>query len=242
MTLPELTHWTPTRATLHSLTQVLATIRKTYLAPLPNAVHLALPVVPQGLSTGQLPIGPVILNLRQATIDYQDRTFPIDASFHVAHLIAALPDDRPIPPIAHPLPTPLNIDHIAEYQAALQTIYTALARFRARLFGTMTPAVVWSHGFDLSFLAFKGPDPDEHQQPHLNFGFSPASTGFPRPYLYVYTYPTITDGPLPRLARWYTEAWKGIVIDYDPLRAVDDPAGALEDTLDVIYHQLMSRL
>ncbi len=240
MTLPALTEWTSTRETLHGLTRLLAMIRKAYLAPLPNAVHLALPVVPQGLTTGSLPLGPVILNLQQATIDHQGESFPIDASFNPAHLINQL--DRAIPPLAHPLPTPLTIDHIAEYQAALQTIYTALARFRGRLFGTMTPAVVWSHGFDLSFLAFKGHDPDEHHQPHLNFGFSPMSVGFPRPYIYIYASPTITDGDLPPLARWYTDTWKGIVIDYDPLRVVADPSGALEDTLDTIYQRLMPRL
>jgi hypothetical protein len=129
----------------------------------------------------------------------------------------------------------------AGYTRTLYTVYTALARFRARLLGTMTPIVVWPHGFDLSFLWFRGNDPDEHRQSHLNFGFSPGSPGLPRPYLYAYASPSpddLTSRALPVPARWFTQSWKGVVVDYDNLTD-DNPEAQIEGLASAIYEVLL---
>jgi hypothetical protein len=114
----------------------------------------------------------------------------------------------------------LEMQISGDYAAALYTVYTAFARFRSRLFGTITPAVVWAHGFDLSMLWFQGHNPDESTESHINVGFSPGSSGFDRPYLYAYAYPMPADfhtRSLPTLARWYDDTWQGAVVDYEAL-------------------------
>jgi hypothetical protein len=93
--------------------------------------------------------------------------------------------------------------------------------------------VVWPHGFDLSFLWFARGF-DEGGDPHLNFGFSPGSPGFPRPYVYAYAHPKpegMFDFKPPAPARWNTEPWTGIVIDYDALAAASDAESTLETLL-----------
>jgi hypothetical protein len=105
----------------------------------------------------------------------------------------------------------------------------------------MTPLVVWPHGFDLSFLWFRGNDLDEHSQPHMNFGFSPGSEGFPRPYLYSYAWPALSDltsRPLLAPARWFNGSWKGAVVDYDSLTD-DKPEAQIEALAHEIFQALL---
>src|SRR5919109_78870 len=67
---------------------------------------------------------------------------------------------------------PLLIDaHAsADYAQALDRVFTATARFRARLTGLQTPIVVWPEHFDLSFLWF-ATERATDEFPHMNFGF-----------------------------------------------------------------------
>jgi hypothetical protein len=138
--------------------------------------------------------------------------------------------------------TPLKVDagQASDYADALYAIFTGVARFRARLVGHLTPVVVWPEHFDLSTLWYKDGDMDE-MKAQLNFGFAPFSEGLPRPYLYVTAYPMPKDTPLPSLpapARWWTEGWTGVVVDYDDLAQQADPAQFVEqiclDIFDVV--------
>ncbi|MDX2141278.1 MAG: DUF5996 family protein [Chloroflexota bacterium] len=113
----------------------------------------------------------------------------------------------------------------ADYARVLYAMFTGLARFRARLNGHMTPMVVWTEHFDLSTLWFVDGDMDDHK-PHMNFGFAPFSTGFPRPYLYAYAYPYPANSAfvsLPAPARWHNEGWTGVVVDYDDILRSPQP-------------------
>lgn len=134
---------------------------------------------------------------------------------------------------------PLNIDATVagQYADALYTVFTDVARFRARLVGMMTPIVVWPEHFDLSFLWFKGEDDDS--KPHLNFGFSPFSDNIERPYLYVYAYPYPEKYDVPSLpegARWETQDYTGVFLSYDEL--VQRPAGYTEEACTAIFKSL----
>lgn len=126
----------------------------------------------------------------------------------------------------------LSIDSAlaADYAAALYTVFTGVARFRARLNGHMTPIVVWAEHFDLSTLWFLDGAMDD-QKAHMNFGFAPFSNGLPRPYLYTYAYPYPAEMEVPALpqpARWHTSGWTGVVVDYDDLVTAEDPAAQVE--------------
>ena len=130
------------------------------------------------------------------------------------------------------------------YAVVLYTIYTAVARFRARLEGHMTPVVIWGEHFDLSTLWFVDPEMSDHKA-HLNFGFAPFSDGFDEPYLYVYAYPYPDDfipPELPAPARWHTEGWTGVVIDYADIAEQEYPAQFVEDLCLQIFDVLRKLL
>jgi hypothetical protein len=130
------------------------------------------------------------------------------------------------------------------YLEVLQLVFTAIARFRARLTGVQTPLVVWPEHFDLSTLWFQGASIDEGQA-HLNFGFAPFSEGFPDPYLYAYAYPYPQryDPPaLPAGARWHTQGWTGAVLPYEAIAAQSDPADFVEEACQAIYGGLLPLL
>jgi hypothetical protein len=142
--------------------------------------------------------------------------------------------------------TPLKVapELAAEYAEMLYRIFTATARFRARLAGPMTPIVVWPEHFDLSFLWFATENATE-TGPHLNFGFAPYSPGIERPYLYSYAHPLPADfgsPQLPPLATWHTAGWTGAVVPYDELVKMDDPEMVVEETLAEIYQALLPLL
>ncbi len=142
--------------------------------------------------------------------------------------------------------TPLEVvpQLAADYAQVLHRIFTATARFRARLVGPMTPIVVWSEHFDLSFLWFATAQATE-RNPHMNFGFAPYSEGLPRPYLYSYAYPLPSGLGAPNLpspARWHTAGWTGVVVPYDELVTLNDPEAVIEETFGEIYKVLSSIL
>jgi hypothetical protein len=141
---------------------------------------------------------------------------------------------------------PLTIDHNAsvEYAQALYRVFTATARFRARLSGPQTPIVVWPEHFDLSTLWF--PTDDRSDAAHvMNFGFAPFDAAGERPYLYAYAYPMPDDFeqlPLPAPAQWNTAGWKGMRVPYDELAKVDDPEALIEALFERVYMLLAPTL
>jgi hypothetical protein len=117
-----------------------------------------------------------------------------------------------------------------EYLAAVQEIYTGIARFLAHGVGLRTPLVIWPEGFDLSTILFRGTEIDE-EQAHLNFGFAPYSDGMTFPYLYAYAYP-LPDGAepaaLPEGARWNTQDWTGALLPYERIADQAHPSAFVE--------------
>lgn len=140
----------------------------------------------------------------------------------------------------------LNVDASIgrDYSEALYRIFTGVARFRARLNGSMTPAVIWPGHFDLSFLWFATAHTEENA-PHMNFGFAPYGGGIETPYLYVYAYPMPANSDnanklpaLPAPAYWHLEGWKGVVVRYPEIAKAADPEGYIEGLCEGIYRAL----
>lgn len=252
MPLPTLFNWQPTRDSLHRASQVISAVRAEVTPPLPNALRLSLNVIPEGLSTGPLPFGgDLVLDFTDLSIAYrQPGETPARLSLKghsqwslagaVLNLLAEEGHDISLNRDKLADQSPLHIDArtAEEYADALYKIFTAAARFRARLFGPQSPVVVWPHGFDLSFLWFAGAGSDEHQDKHMNFGFSPGSPGFERPYLYSYASPSpavLIDVPLPVLAHVNTQPWTGIVVHYDDLVNTNDSETVIEELYSEIY-------
>ncbi len=252
MILSTLQNWESTRQALHQAAQVIGGIKKVSVQPLPNYAHFGLYVTKDGLTTGSLADGGELqLNLVTSAITYTCPESTLSTVPLQDHSQASLTDAvlKVMADAGHPAanvdlahladqtPFAINPPIAADYQQALYTIYTAIARFRARLLGSMSPIIVFPHGFDLSFLWFKRGS-EERTDPHLNFGFSPGSAGFPRPYIYSYASPLpegYFDVTLPAPARFTRDPWKGIVIDYDMLVSESDPETVLEQALIQIH-------
>jgi hypothetical protein len=140
-------------------------------------------------------------------------------------------DDRPIQ---------ANSRATGDFLQALQAVFSGMARFLARRGEHKTPLVVWPEGFDLSALLFPGGVIDE-SRPHLNFGFAPFSAGMEFPYLYAYAYPIpegYTPRELPAGARWNTQAWTGVIVDYALIAGLADPVGVVDTSCTEIYAAL----
>lgn len=251
MTLPALTDWENTRAGLHRAAQVLGAVRKVSVEPQPNWLHLALDITAEGATTGPLSFGgELALDYPRRRVVYRREGLPsveINLEGHnqatlagaVLDVLAQARHHPPVPRDSAADLTPFDIhpDLAADFNRAQYRMFTALARFRARLLGGLSPIVLWPHNFDLAFLLFANPELSENGL-HAAFGFEPRSPGLERPYVYVYVRPTpdgLTEQPLPAPARWYTEGWTGVVIQYDDLRGENDPEAALENTLMGVY-------
>ncbi|MFN8528374.1 MAG: DUF5996 family protein [Anaerolineae bacterium] len=141
---------------------------------------------------------------------------------------------------------PLNIDPVIarDYAAVLDAAFTGISRFRSRLGGHWSPAVVFPEHFDLSTIWFQGADFDQNKA-HIAVGFAPFSPGFPRPYWYAYAYP-YPDEPtypnLPKPAYWNFEPWRGVVVDYDAIAAQEDPSVFIERISLDVFHILRGML
>ena len=121
-----------------------------------------------------------------------------------------------------------------DYLLALNRVYTALARFRTRLDGFMTPLVLWPHHFDMGFIWFPEDGTDERADPHVSFGFAPFSDGLERPYLYAYAWSQATgyvQASVSAPAQAITAGYTGLYAPYDDLREASHFESVLESML-----------
>lgn len=138
----------------------------------------------------------------------------------------------------------LDVQVSAAYGAIQFNIFTVLARFRARLMGSLSPVVLWPEHFDLSTIWFVGRDLDE-EKAHINFGFAPFSPGLEFPYLYAYAYPypeAYEPPPLPSGARWHSEGWTGVVLPYSVIAEHPQPEQFTEESCLQIFQELRALL
>lgn len=252
MLLPPLENWEGTRVSLQRAARVVSLLRKAGVEPRLNALHLGLFVTSDGLTTDLLTDGSRVDlpfaagELRGVRSDGQAFALPL-AGQTAGGLLAAgaqaldLDLGRLAPLEDADVSFEVDAGLAGDYALALNTAFVGLARLRARLMGTMTPMVVWPHGFDLSGLWFPGDTADEQRDPHVSLGFSPASEGFPRPYIYAYARPWPEGAertPLPSPAYWTTANWKGAVLGYDALLTNPDPVGAITRFAETAFRVL----
>jgi hypothetical protein len=124
-------------------------------------------------------------------------------------------------------------------------MFTALARFRARLAGTLSPLIVWPHHLDLATIWFKENLLNDHL-PHIALGFAPYSPSLPQPYFYAYAYPTPADfqptSPLPNGLVWENSAYRGLYLASDTIAQQNNPAEFVESACQMSYQVLLQAL
>lgn len=259
MTLPELRNWDATRDTLHQIALVLGAIRVACVDPLPNDLQFSVDVTASGLSTSDLKTGGQLhFDLSNLRLSYErdDRTlFAIDPRGHTQKsLLATLLEgfaaqgsvlEPSLKHIEHDTEFEIDRDTAADYQVALSAVYTALAHFRAKLSGFMSPLVLWPHHFDLGFLWFPGGGMDEHKDAQMSFGFAPNSPGLLRPYFYAYSWSPnsgYVQVPLQPPAQAISEGYTGLYAAYDDLRSAPDFSSVVETMLMVYQRAALARL
>lgn len=256
MTFPILDNWESTRETLHQASKILGVLRVATFDPQPNDLQYSVQIEPNGLSTGNLPIGKVFLDFTEGTMEVIPKNgavagFPLNdhtqSSLTYAVLEAFKNSGYKVEvnqeKVSDEKPFKLDIATSRDYAEILDRMFTAYARFRARIAGPMTPIVLWPHHFDLSFLLFLTSKTDEHKDPQINFGFAPFSDGIPDPYMYVYRWPMpdgLAEKDLPKPAIWHTEGWTGARVDYADFARENQSDAVVEKVLMGIYETLRS--
>jgi hypothetical protein len=255
LTLLQVADWQTTRDSLHQAAQVLTAVRVGSMDPLPNALRHSLTVMPYGLRTQKLKWGGELRLKFTGTLEYVEQgevRWQLDLAAYTQTSLLTEVQKRlqaaghtftpQTSAIQHDTPLALNSESGRVLAYTLDRIYTGMARFRARLNGTLTPLVLWSHHFDLSFIYFRQGN-DEHHDPHINCGFALFSDGFPQPYFYAYAYPMpdgLTNVALPAPARWYTDTWQGVVLDYAALADSPQIEAVIEQKMLDIFEAILS--
>ncbi len=258
MPLPALANWEETRTALHQSMQVLRSVRLLGVDPLPNSLEYGTLPMRYGATTGPLKFGGELrLDFTKAAIIYQDKDRQVFAVPLAGHSQTTLFDavftelakaGHPFQPnrskITNNTPFNVNLDAARTYTEVMWRMFTALSRFRARLYGWMSPVVMWPHGFDLSFLWFARGS-EEGSDPHVNFGFSPFTPDIGQPYVYFYVYPTVhgLEQALPTPMRWHT-AWAtpGGVLEYEKFANDSDPEKLVEEVLLEVHRAAAARM
>lgn len=253
MTLPSMMNWDQTRAALHQVAQVIGAVRVACSDPLPNDLHYSLNWTTTGFSSATMRCGGVLeFNLRTLQLAFtrcDKAVFTLTVRGHsqislANRLLATFADcGYSITPsmqrITNDSPFEIDPAMAEDSLAALNAMYTALARFRAKLVGYLTPLVLWPHHFDLAFLCFPTSETDEHSAPQMAFGFATHSAGLDRPYLYAYAWSKPTgylELPVAPPAQALTEDYTGLYLAYDGIRSADD-LNSLVESLLLRYHR-----
>ena len=239
MALPSLCNWETARDAMHQIALILGAIRVACVDPQPNDLHFSLDLTEGGFSTSTMRNGGALeydlISLQMSFSRCGASVFTLDAMGHsqvslARALIANFQDSGysvspSLKRITHNSALDIDAALSRDYLLALKRVYAALAHFRARLGGFMTPLVLWPHHFDMGFIWFPGGGSDEQADPHISFGFAPFSAGLERPYIYAYAWSKATGyvrTPVAAPAQAITEGYTGLYAAYDDLREAGD--------------------
>jgi hypothetical protein len=105
----------------------------------------------------------------------------------------------------------------------LSSIYFVFLEYQSQIMKETSNINFWPHHFDIAMLMFsgfliEGQDPSNwsYSREHMNYGFLFGDDSITVPYFYVTLYPfneRIIENNLSKGAYWYTETWKGAVLE-----------------------------
>jgi hypothetical protein len=203
----------------------------------------------------------------QASFDLVDGLSVADFYVSALDAVAAVGPRLTLNPRAQEMPDPPLLDRLAapgsydrdavtRFHDALVFVTNTFTAWRAPFRGRTTPVNFWWGTFDLAVARFSGRAASPPDGADLIFrramdaeevavGFWPGDARYPRAAFYGYGYPKpdgIESAPVaPEGAAWNATLGE-LVLDYDTVRAADDPAAALLAFLDSTYEVAASGL
>ncbi|MFL5783839.1 MAG: DUF5996 family protein [Bacteriovoracaceae bacterium] len=146
-----------------------------------------------------------------------------------------------------------NPVHAHNFFQALVRVSNLLQEFRAEFIGKSSPVHFFWGSFDLAVTRFSGHTAPEHPGgvPHLpdlvareayshevmSCGFWPGNEMYPKAAFYAYAYPEpkgFAQFRMPKNA-FYHQALHELILDYDAVRAADDPEELVRDFIHSAY-------
>ena len=262
---PALEGWEETKPTLHAYSKVVGAVPRAHAIPHPKWWHISLKVQPDGLVTENMaiPEGGIYslkINFQTHTIDLvtsqgNNRSWSMadgltanELAEKVLSTVAELDlqGEYARNKFENDEPRTYNPVHAETYFSTLVNVATVFEKHHATLAGEKSPIQLWPHGFDLSFEWFgtRMIEYEEHGEKssfpsQINLGFSPGEPSHPKPYFYSNPFPfeeeTLLTKPLPHGARWFTESWKGSILEFGPLVGVPNAEQQLLDYAKAVY-------
>jgi len=144
-----------------------------------------------------------------------------------------------------------QFDRYSEEQASLigrvfSDVGATMAQFRAEIREESSPVQIWPHHFDMSMLWLPGekipdqdPDNEEDADKQMNFGFVLGDDSIQKPYFYVTAYPlpdALLQVLLPEGATWQIAPFTGVVLLYETLSNMSEPADYLLELWRVLLN------
>ncbi len=254
-TLADLHTWNTSITALHQVAYLIGRLQASAIEPRPDALHLALLPQSYGLSSVDFPDGGQLqLHFGVGEMRYHAPNGFLSiaklAEHTQASLFAMFSDLIKLTEVRHADKLQgtdaliLDAATAEGYAQAQYAAFTGIARFRARLRGTLSPIVIFPEHFDISTLIFGEGNRDlDESGAHLNIGFAPFTLGqYERPYLYAYAHPYPADYAYPAPpapAFWNRDGWTGIVTHYDDIARQPDPAQFIETTCMAMVELLL---
>lgn len=251
MSLPSLAEWHDMKESLHQAMQVIGQVRLTGVGELPNSMQYGVYPMPYGATTGKLKYGGTFhLDFGAGKYIYEkdgEEVFEVSllnqspqalmkAVFHAfaeqGHLLEPNWEKA-----TSTESLTYHLEHAEKYAEVQWWAHGVLARLKTWMFGPQSPIMLWSHGFDLSTLWFVE-GMDEHNDPQINFGWSPGTPDVGQPYFYFYAYPEPKNlaENLPDNIHWHTEwATPGGLIKYAQFVGAEDSTQYVFDLLLAAY-------
>jgi hypothetical protein len=247
VSLPDLSNWDATKTALHQSLQVIRSARLLGVDPMPSDLHYSAIPTAYGASSGPLNFGGELrLDYAKAAYIYhkegaevfsvslegQNQTTLFDAVF--AEFESLEPNRGKVTETSAFV---INKAAAATYAQLQWRMYAVLGQLKGRMYGPQTPIALWPHGFDLSTIWYVD-GMDEHNDPHINFGFSPGTPDVGQPYFYFYAWPA-PDGlsdQVPEVITWNPE-WgtPGGLLKYEQFANQSDPDGMVLEALTACY-------
>jgi hypothetical protein len=177
------------------------------------------------------------------------KSFEVDANF------SGIPDECAdvIPFADDEIHCTYNPDQAENFFQVLVRVANVFQEFRADFVGKSSPVHFFWGSFDLAISRFSGKEAPEHPGgvPHLSnvivreayshevmsCGFWPGNDTYPQAAFYAYAYPEPKDFsliPVPNEAFYHTGLHE-FILDYEVVRASEDPAGLIRDFIEATY-------